>query len=51
MLAAAIRGGIEPLILSFGAAFAARGLDSQPNHDINHFEWKNIFKWGKGNKP
>ena len=28
MLAAALRGGIEPIILSFGAAFAALGLNA-----------------------
>ena len=31
--AAAIRG-IEPIILSLGAAFAAIGLDVKPNHDV-----------------
>ena len=30
--AAAVRG-IEPIILSFGAAFAALGLDAHSNHD------------------
>ena len=35
MLAAAVRG-IEPIILSFGAAFAAfSGLKSQPNYNMN----------------
>ena len=26
--------GIEPIILSFGAAFAALGLSEQPSHDL-----------------
>ena len=34
--AAAIRG-IEPIILSFGAAFAALGLDNKPNYDGANF--------------
>ena len=32
LMAAAIRG-IEPIILSFGAAFAALGLDNKLNRD------------------
>ena len=43
LLAAAVRGGIEPIILSFGAAFAALGLDSQTNHDVDHFEKKGFI--------
>ena len=31
--AAAFRG-IEPIILSFGAAFTAIGLNVEPNHDV-----------------
>ena len=40
--------GIEPVILSFGAAFAALGLNDQPSHDVQLFDvkgWlKNTFK-------
>ena len=45
MLAAAVRG-IEPIILSVGAAFAAfSGLDSQSNHGIIHFmDWDDFLK-------
>ena len=43
MLAAAVRGGIEPIILSFGAAFAALGLNSQINHDVDHFDKKGVL--------
>ena len=38
LLGAAVRG-IEPIILSLGAAFTAFGIDSQPRHDINHYKW------------
>ena len=39
LLAAAVRG-LEPIILSFGAAFAAKGiLDSQYDDDVNHYNW------------
>ena len=42
ILAAAVRGGIEPIIVSFGAAFAALGLhsDSQPimYEDLNSYK-------------
>ena len=31
---AAAARGIEPIILSFGAAFAALGLSEQPSHDL-----------------
>ena len=51
ILAAAIRGGAEPVLLSFGTAFAALGQDSQPTHDVSHFEWKSILGWFKGDKP
>ena len=34
--AAALRG-MEPVILSFGAAFAAIGLNDQPSYDIKLF--------------
>ena len=40
--AAAVRG-IEPIILSFGAAFAALGLNEQTSHD-EHFDVKGLFK-------
>ena len=43
LLAAAARAGIEPVILSVGAAFAALGLNSQRNHDVNHFEWNKFL--------
>ena len=44
LLAAAARAGIEPIILSFGAAFAALGgLHSQRNHDGNHYEWNKFL--------
>ena len=36
LMAAAIRG-IEPIILSFGAAFAALGLDNKLNFDDNAY--------------
>ena len=35
--AAAAARGIEPIILSFGAAFAALGLSEQPSHYIKLF--------------
>ena len=42
ILAAAVRGGIEPIIVSFGAAFAALGLHSGPEpikyEDLNFYE-------------
>ena len=41
ILGAAIRG-IEPIILSFGTAFVASGLDSRNRHDVNHFNWDRI---------
>ena len=40
--AAAVRG-LEPIILSFGAAFAALGLNEQTSHD-EHFDVKGLFK-------
>ena len=40
--AAAVRG-IEPLILSFGAAFAAFGLDNLSKHDRYLFDMKEMF--------
>ena len=45
-MAAAIRG-IEPIILSFGAAFAALGLDNKLNYDDDaHFiRMKNLKKF------
>ena len=30
----------EPIILSFGAAFAAIGLSNKPSYDVSHFEVK-----------
>ena len=47
--AAAVRGGIEPIVLSFGTAFAALGLNEQSSHDVQLFDWKGIFK-GKDKK-
>ena len=35
--AAAVRG-MEPVIMSFGAAFAAIGLKDWPSHDVQHFK-------------
>ena len=44
---AAAARGIEPIILSFGTAFAAHGLNDQPNHNVQLFDmigwFKNIF--------
>ena len=40
--AAAVRG-IEPVILSFGAAFAAIGLNDKHNHDAQLFNSKEWF--------
>ena len=42
--AAAVRG-IEPIILSFGAAFAAIGLNDQRSDDLKLFEQKEWFKF------
>ena len=36
--------GIEPIILSFGAAFAALGLHDKPSHDVQLFDMKKLFK-------
>ena len=36
--------GIEPVILSFGAAFAALGLNDQPSHNAQLFDVKGWFK-------
>ena len=41
--AAAVRG-IEPIIMSFGAAFAAIGLNDHSNHDEQIFKSKEWFK-------
>ena len=41
--AAAVRG-MEPVILSFGAAFAALGLNDQSSHDVQLFDVKGWFK-------
>ena len=47
MLGAAIRG-TEPIILSFGAALVASGLDSRNTKDVNHFvEWDGIKEFFK----
>ena len=53
MLAAAIRGGVEPVLLSFGTAFAALGQNFQPSHNVSHFdfEWNSFIGWLKGGKP
>ena len=48
--AAAVRGGIEPIVLSFGAAFAAIGLNEEYSHDVQHFDWKGIFGGKKKKK-
>ena len=41
--AAAVRA-IDPIILSFGAAFASLGLNNQPNHDVQQlFDVKEWF--------
>ena len=42
--AAAVRG-IEPFILSFGAAFAAIGLNDQRSDDLKLFESREWFKF------
>ena len=39
---AAAARGIEPIILSFGAAFAAIGLRDQSSHDVQLFAKKKI---------
>ena len=52
MLAAAVRG-IEPIILSFGAAFAAfSGLKSQPHYNIfdNDYDWDDLLNDVKSKK-
>ena len=41
---AAAARGIEPIILSFGAAFAALGLNDKFNHDLQLFNRK---AWSK----
>ena len=46
--AAAVRG-IEPIILSFGAAFAAFGLNDKSSHDVKQSPFdmeKYIMKYG-----
>ena len=48
--AAAVRGGIEPIVLSFGTAFAALGLNEQYSHDVAHFDWKGLFGGNKKKK-
>ena len=42
---AAAARGIEPIILSFGAAFAAFGLNDQSSHNVeqSHFDMKKYF--------
>ena len=42
--AAAVRG-IEPIILSFGAAFAAIGINDHSSHDVQLFKSKEWFKF------
>ena len=34
----------EPIILSFGAAFVAFGINNQPSHDVQSFDVKGWFK-------
>ena len=41
---AAAARGVEPIILSFGAAFAALGLNNNPNHNVQLFDAKGWFK-------
>ena len=41
---AAAARGMEPVILSFGAAFAALGIKDQTNHDAKLFNVKGWFK-------
>ena len=41
---AAAARGIEPIILSFGAAFAAIGLNDQHSDDAKHFNMKGWFQ-------
>ena len=41
---AAAARGIEPIILSFGAAFAALSLNELPSHDLQLFDKKVWFK-------
>ena len=41
---AAAARGIEPIILSFGAAFAAFGLNDKPSHNIQLFDLTNQWK-------
>ena len=41
---AAAARGMEPVILSFGAAFAALGLKDQSSHDGQLFDVKGWFK-------
>ena len=40
---AAAARGIEPIILSFGALFAAIGLNDMPKHDILHSKTREWF--------
>ena len=40
---AAAARGLEPIILSFGAAFASLGLKDQHNHDTQPFDVKEWF--------
>ena len=40
---AAAARGVEPYILSFGAAFAAIGLNDQSRHDVQTFNLKGWF--------
>ena len=44
MLTAAVRG-IEPIIMSFGAAFAALGFNTMRMQDVDHSEKKSFLKW------
>ena len=41
---AAAARGIEPIILSFGAAFAALGLNDQLSLDVQLFDVKKLFE-------
>ena len=57
MLAAALRGGIEPIILSFGAAFAALGIKNSEyimlEERVNPFKesYREYYKEKYGSYP
>ena len=54
MFAAAVRGGIEPIILSFGAAFAAINSMKEPTDKDPAWVWEKYSEWFKdkyGHEP